>query len=125
MASPSTTRSSSFVIYHNPKCSTSRYVLDALRDAGVELEVVEYLKRPYTKSQLQGLLKAMGAKASDVLRRKGELYVELGLDDPTVSESKLLDAMVEHPVLVERPIVESPQGVRMCRPKELVHDLLG
>ncbi|GAA6143868.1 arsenate reductase (glutaredoxin) [Hydrogenophaga sp. 5NK40-0174] len=125
MASTPSPSGASFTIYHNPKCSTSRYVLDALREAGVELEVVDYLKKPYTKAQLQRLLKAMGVKAPEVLRRKGDLYKELGLDDPSVSEAKLLDAMVQNPVLVERPIVVSPKATLMCRPKERVHELLG
>lgn len=114
-----------FTIYHNPNCSTSRYALSALRDSGAEVEVVEYLKHPYTRAQLVKLLKAMGMTARQALRTKGDLVKELGLDDPAVGEDALLDAMVANPVLVERPIVVGPKATLMCRPKERVHELLG
>lgn len=114
-----------FTIYHNPNCSTSRYALSALRDSGADVEVVEYLKQPYTMTQLKGLLKAMGMSPRQALRTKGDLYKELGLDDTSVSDSALLDAMVANPVLVERPIVVGASQTLMCRPKERVHELLG
>jgi len=118
--------SSSFpvTIYHNPACSTSRNVLAMLREAGHAPQVVEYLKQPYTLEQLQALLQAMGLRPRDVLRAKGDLYAELGLADPSWSDDALLDTMVEHPVLVERPIVVTPLGVRLCRPKERVQEVL-
>ncbi len=111
-------------IFHNPSCGTSRNVLALIREAGIEPVVVEYLKTPYTREQLTGLLQAMGLRPREVLRTKGELYVELGLADGSLSDAQLLDAMLAHPVLVERPIVISPKGIRLCRPKERVLDLL-
>ncbi len=111
-------------IYHNPACGTSRNVLAMLREAGHEPQVVEYLKQPYTREQLQDLLKAMGLRPRDVLRTKGDLYTELGLADPKWSDDELLDTMVAHPVLVERPIVVTPLGTRLCRPKERVLEVL-
>jgi len=114
----------SLTIFHNPSCGTSRNVLALIRDAGIEPIVVEYLKTPYTREQLAGLLLAMGLRPRELLRTKGDLYGELGLADPALSDAQLLDAMVQHPVLVERPIVVSPKGTRLCRPKERVFDLL-
>ena len=111
-------------IFHNPSCGTSRNVLALIRDAGIEPTVIEYLKTPYTREQLAGLLQAMGLRPRELLRTKGDLYGELGLADPALSDAQLLDAMVQHPVLVERPIVVSPKGTRLCRPKERVFDLL-
>ncbi len=111
-------------VFHNPSCGTSRNVLALIREAGFEPTVVDYQKYPYTREQLTGLLKAMGLRPRDALRTKGDLYVELGLADPALSDAQLLDAMVAHPVLVERPIVVSPKGTRLCRPKERVLDLL-
>ncbi len=111
-------------IFHNPACGTSRNVLAMIREAGVEPTVVEYLKQPYTREQLSGLLLAMALRPRDLLRTKGDLYGELGLDNPALSDAQLLDAMLAHPVLVERPIVVSPRGTRLCRPKERVLDLL-
>ncbi len=111
-------------IFHNPACGTSRNVLALIREAGVEPVVVEYLKTPYTREQLSGLLQAMGLRPREVLRTKGDLYAELGLADPALSDAQLLDALLAHPVLVERPIVVSPKGTRLCRPKERVFDLL-
>lgn len=114
----------SVTIYHNPACGTSRNVLAMLREAGHEPQVVEYLKQPYTREQLQGLLGAMGLRPRDVLRAKGELYAELGLADPKRSDDELLDTLAAHPALVERPIVVTPLGTRLCRPKERVLELL-
>lgn len=111
-------------IFHNPSCGTSRNVLALIREAGIEPVVVDYLKTPYSREQLAGLLQAMGLRPREVLRTKGELYAELGLADPSLSDAQLLDAMVANPVLVERPIVISPKGTRLCRPKERVLDLL-
>lgn len=111
-------------IFHNPACGTSRNVLALIREAGIEPVVVDYQKTPYTREQLSGLLQAMGLRPRDVLRTKGDLYTELGLADPALSDAQLLDALLAHPVLVERPIVVSPRGTRLCRPKERVLDLL-
>lgn len=111
-------------IFHNPACSTSRNVLGMLRDAGHEPQVVEYLKTPYTRDQLQSLLAAMALRPRDVLRTKGDLYAQLDLANPKWSDDELLDTMVAHPVLVERPIVVTPMGTRLCRPKERVAEVL-
>ena len=111
-------------IFHNPSCGTSRNVLALIRAAGIEPTVVEYLKTPYTREQLTGLLQAMDLRPREVLRTKGDLYTELGLADPALTDAQLLDAQLAHPVLVERPIVVSPKGTRLCRPKERVLDLL-
>ncbi len=111
-------------IYHNPGCSTSRNVLAMIRERGVEPEVVEYLKNPPSRARLVQLIKVMGVKPRAVLRAKGDVYAELGLADPALSDDALLDAMVAHPVLIERPIVVSEKGVRLCRPKELVFELV-
>jgi len=114
----------SITVFHNPSCGTSRNVLALIREAGVEPQVIDYLKTPYTREQLAGLLQAMGLRPREVLRTKGDLYTELGLADPGLSDTQLLDAMVENPVLVERPIVVSPKGTRLCRPKERVLELI-
>ncbi|MEO8365849.1 MAG: arsenate reductase (glutaredoxin) [Pseudoxanthomonas sp.] len=112
------------VIYHNPACGTSRNTLALIRNAGIEPHVVEYLKSPPSRAQLQSLLSRMGISAQELLREKGTPYHELGLDDPTLGEDLLLDAMVAHPLLINRPIVVSPLGVALCRPSERVLDLL-
>lgn len=114
----------SITIFHNPNCSTSRNVLAAIREAGVEPTVVDYLKKPYTREQLAGLLKASGLTAQDVLRRKGDLYAGLIEAQAERSDSEWLDLMVQHPVLVERPIVVTPKGTRLCRPKERLAEIL-
>lgn len=124
LCAPAHTMTPSLTIFHNPSCGTSRNVLALIREAGIEPTVVEYLKTPYTREQLAGLLQAMGLRPRELLRTKGDLYGELGLADPALSDAQLLDAMVQHPVLVERPIVVSPKGTRLCRPKERVFDLL-
>ncbi len=111
-------------IYHNPKCGTSRNTLAMIRDSGAEPVVVEYLKAPPTRAKLKSLIKASGLPLRDVLRRKGTPYEELGLDDPKWTDDQLLDLMIEHPILINRPIVETPKGVRLCRPSELVLDIL-
>ena len=112
------------VIYHNPACGTSRNTLAMIRNAGIEPHVVEYLNTPPTRALLVQLITRMGITARDLLREKGTPYAELGLDDPSLSDAALLDAMMAHPVLINRPIVVSPKGVRLCRPSEAVLDLL-
>jgi arsenate reductase len=107
-------------IYHNPNCGTSRKVLAMIRDQGVEPEIIEYLRTAPSRQRLQELIKAMGVPARAVLRRKGTPYDELGLDDPKWTDSQLIDLMLEHPILIERPIVAAPTGVRLCRPAEVV-----
>ncbi|MDS9469711.1 arsenate reductase (glutaredoxin) [Paracoccus sp. MBLB3053] len=112
------------VIYHNPDCGTSRNTLAMIRNAGVEPHVVEYLKSPPSRLLLERLIARMGIAARDLLREKGTPYAKLGLDDPSLSDAALIEAMMAHPILINRPIVVSPQGVRLCRPSELVLDLL-
>ncbi len=114
----------SATIYHNPKCSTSRQVLEMIKDAGYEPEIVEYMKAGWTKKQLKELFAAAGLTPRQALRTKTPEAEELGLLDPKVSDAKLLDAMIAHPVLVERPIVVSPKGARLARPKERVKEIL-
>lgn len=111
-------------LFHNPSCSTSRQVLAMIREAGFEPQVVDYLKTPYTHEQLAGLLGAMALRPRDVLRTKGDLYTELDLARPGWSDGQLIDVMVSHPALVERPIVVTPLGTRLCRPKERVFEVL-
>lgn len=111
-------------IFHNPACGTSRNTVAMVQAAGYEPEVVEYLQAGWTKPQLQELLAAMGAKPRDILRDKGTPASELGLLNPNVSDEAMLDAMVEHPILVNRPIVVTPRGVKLARPSEAVLDLL-
>lgn len=116
---------SSVTIFHNPACGASRNTLQALKDAGQEPEVVEYLKAGWTKAQLKDLFKQMGKSPRDVLRVRGTPAEELGLTDPSASDDKILDAMVAHPILVERPIVVTPKGAALCRPVDTVFTLLG
>ena len=111
-------------IYHNPKCGTSRNTLAMIRASGIEPVVVEYLKNPPGRAELAGFAARMGVPLRDLLRRKGTPFDELGLDDPNLSDDILLDAVAAHPILINRPIVVSPRGVRLCRPSELVLDLL-
>ena len=111
-------------IYHNPACGTSRNTLALIRNAGVEPHVVEYLKTPPSRAQLQQLIARMGIPTRALLREKGTPYAELGLDNPLLDDAALLDAMMAHPILINRPIVVSPRGVRLCRPSETVLDLL-
>ncbi len=110
--------------YHNPACGTSRNALAMVEAAGYAPEVVEYLKAGWTRDQLAGLLAAMAVPARAILRDKGTPAAELGLLDPEVGDDALLDAMVAHPILVNRPIVVTPLGTKLCRPSELVLDLL-
>jgi arsenate reductase len=112
------------IIYHNPDCGTSRNTLAMIRNAGVEPHVIEYLKTPPSRDMLTRLIARMGISARELLREKGTPYAERGLGDPALSEAQLLDAMMAHPILINRPIVVSPKGVRLCRPSEDVLDLL-
>lgn len=111
-------------IYHNPKCGTSRNTLAMIRASGAEPVVIEYLKQPPTRAKLAQLVKKMGGSVRDVLRQKGTPYDELGLADPKWTDDQLLDLMIEHPILINRPIVETAKGVRLCRPSEVVLDIL-
>jgi arsenate reductase len=111
-------------IYHNPRCGTSRNTLAAIREAGHEPQVVEYLSTPPSREQLKQLIAAAGLGVRDAVRSKEALFAELGLDRPGVDDEALLDAMAAHPVLINRPIVVTPKGVRLCRPFELVHEVL-
>ena len=112
------------VIYHNPDCGTSRNTLAMIRNAGIEPHVIEYLKTPPSRTLLEQLIARMGISVRDLLREKGTPFEELGLGDPTLSDAALLDAMMEHPILINRPIVVSPLGVKLCRPSEAVLDIL-
>jgi arsenate reductase (glutaredoxin) len=112
------------VIYHNPACGTSRNTLAMIRNAGIEPHVVEYLKTPPNRALLKQMLARAGLSVRDVLREKGTPYAELGLADPALTDEQLLDAVEAHPVLLNRPLVVSPKGVRLCRPSEAVLDLL-
>lgn len=114
----------SVTIYHNPACGTSRNVLAMIRQSGEEPEVIEYLKTPPTREKLQELIAAMGIPARDLLRRKGTPYEDLGLDDPALSDAELLDAMMAHPILINRPIVVTEKGAKLCRPSETVLEIL-
>ncbi len=111
-------------IYHNPKCGTSRNTLAMIQASGAEPEVIEYLKDPPSRGRLVELIAAMKIPVRDLLRRKGTPYDELGLDDPKWSDDELIDFMIEHPILINRPIVVTDKGVRLCRPSEQVLDLL-
>lgn len=112
------------VIYHNPKCGTSRNTLALIRNAGIEPHVVEYLKTPPSRVMIAQLAKRAGVPLRQLLREKGTPYAELGLGDPSISDDAILDAIEAHPVLLNRPIVVSPLGVKLCRPSEEVLDLL-
>jgi arsenate reductase len=113
------------IIYHNPNCGTSRKVLGMLRDAGLEPKVIEYLKTPPSRAELLSLLERMGKTPRQILRRKGTPYDELGLDDASKSDDSLIDAILAHPILMERPVVVSPRGVKLCRPADEVAALIG
>ena len=114
----------SVTIYHNPSCGTSRNTLAMIRQSGEEPEVIEYVKNPPSRARLKELIKAMGTSVRELLREKGTPYAELGLADPKWSDDELIDFMLAHPILINRPIVVTPKGVRLCRPSELVLDLL-
>ena len=112
------------IVYHNPACGTSRNTLGLIRNAGVEPHVVDYLKTPPSRVMLGRLIERMGTPVRSVIRQKGTLYDELGLGDESLSDDALIDAMIEHPILINRPVVVSPKGVRLCRPSEEVLELL-
>lgn len=111
-------------IYHNPACGTSRNVLALIRNAGVEPTVVEYLRTPPDRATLLDLLHRMGARPREILRQKGTPYAELGLGSSQLTDGQLIDAMLAHPILINRPIVVTPWGVKLCRPSEAVLDIL-
>ena len=111
-------------IYHNPACGTSRNTLAMIRQSGAEPRVIEYLLAPPSRQELVDLVQAMGISARDLLRRKGTPYDALGLDDPKWTDGQLIDFMTAHPILINRPIVVTPLGTRLCRPSEVVLDLL-
>jgi len=111
-------------IYHNPKCGTSRNTLALIQNTGIEPEVIEYLKTPPSKQELKALINKMGVPVRDVIRAKEPLYLELKLDDASLSDDDLLDAIVANPILINRPIVVTELGVKLCRPSELVLDIL-
>ncbi len=112
------------IIYHNPACGTSRNTLALIRNSGVEPHVIEYLKTPPSRRLLQELLERAGLSVREILREKGTPFAELGLSDPQLTDDALLDAIDAHPILINRPIVVAPGGVRLCRPSEAVIDLL-
>ncbi len=112
------------IIYHNPACGTSCNTLGLIRNAGIEPHVIEYLKTPPSRTMLKNLIARMGLAVRDLLREKGTPYHDLGLGDPSLTEDRLLDAMMAHPILINRPIVVTPYGVKLCRPSEAVLDIL-
>lgn len=112
------------VVYHNPECGTSRNTLAMIRNAGIEPHVIEYLKTPPSRAMLESLIVRAGISARALLREKGTPFAELGLGDESLSHAALIDAIMEHPILINRPIVVSPLGVRLCRPSEAVLDIL-
>lgn len=112
------------IIYHNPRCSTSRAALERLQQQGLEPQVIEYLKQPYTVALLTDLIQRSGLSVREMIRQKESLYTELGLDKPETSDQNLIDAMVEHPILVNRPIVVTDKGVRLCRPLAVIEEIL-
>ena len=111
-------------IYHNPMCGTSRKTLDILRDSGCDVSIHEYLKDPPSRDELKRLYDRAGISPREGLRAKEPIAEELGLGRPDVTDDEILDAMVEHPILIERPIVETPNGVRLCRPQDKVREIL-
>ena len=111
-------------IYHNPRCSNSRGALEAIRAAGFEPRIVDYLATPPAREELVRMLAAAGLRAHDAIRTKESVYAELGLDREGVGEDALIDAMLAHPVLLNRPFVVTPKGARLCRPPETVHEIL-
>ena len=112
------------VIYHNPECGTSRNTLAMIRNAGIEPHVIEYLKTPPSRAMLESLIERTGLRPRELLREKGTPYAELGLGDESLSYTALVDAIMEHPILINRPLVVSPLGVGLCRPSEAVLDIL-
>ena len=115
---------STVTIYHSPKCGTSRNTLGLIRNAGIEPTVIEYLKTPPTRAELTALIARMGLTARELMRTKGTPAEELGLTDPARTNDEIIDAMMKHPILINRPIVVTPLGVKLCRPSEAVLDIL-
>ncbi|HUF86388.1 MAG TPA: arsenate reductase (glutaredoxin) [Thermohalobaculum sp.] len=111
-------------VYHNPRCGTSRKVLEIIRERGVEPEVIDYLADPPGRAELETLRDRLGLGARDLLRRNGTPYDELGLDDPNWSDEALIDTIAEHPILLQRPVVVTAKGAKICRPAEVVNTLL-
>lgn len=111
-------------IWHNPKCSTSHKVLGIIRARGIEPKIVDYVNEPPSAATIKAALKAMGMEPRDLLRKRGTPYDELGLGDKTLSDAELIATMHAHPILIERPVVQSPKGTRLCRPPEVVEELL-
>ena len=115
---------SAITIYHNPACGTSRNVLGLIRNSGVEPTVIHYLETPPDRAQLERLIADLGMPVRELLRQKGTPYAELGLDDPQLDDAALIAAMLQHPLLINRPIVVTPLGIRLCRPSERVLEIL-
>jgi arsenate reductase (glutaredoxin) len=115
---------STVTIYHNPECATSRNTLALIRNAGIEPQVIEYLRNPPGRDRLREMIGAAGLGIRDAIRQKGTPYAELGLDESTLTDDQLLDAMLQHPILINRPFVVTELGTRLCRPSELVIDIL-
>jgi arsenate reductase len=111
-------------IYHNPACGTSRNTLGLIRNSGVEPQIIEYLKTPPSRDELRALIRLMGLRVREVVRINGTPYHQLGLANPALTDDDLLDAMMAHPILINRPIVVTPLGARLCRPSEIVLDIL-
>ncbi len=124
MSDSAVTSGSGITIYHNPKCGTSRNVLALIRNTGTEPEVIEYLKTPPTREKLVALIAQMAVPVREMMRRKEKLYDELALDNPALGDDALVDAMLAHPILINRPIVVTTLGTRLCRPSEAVLDIL-
>ncbi|MFM0329464.1 arsenate reductase (glutaredoxin) [Paraburkholderia strydomiana] len=114
----------SVTIYHNPACGTSRNTLAMIRNAGIEPEIIEYLEHPPAREQLKSMIASAGLTVREAIREKGTPYAELGLADASLTDDQLLDAMLAHPILINRPFVVTPLGVRLCRPSEVVLDIL-
>jgi arsenate reductase len=112
------------IIYHNTSCGTSRKTLEAIRASGIEPQVIDYVKHPPSRAALQELITRAGLNVRQAMRNKGDLYLELGLAETTLPDAALLDAMMAHPILIERPFVVTGKGVRLCRPSELVQQIL-
>ena len=111
-------------IWHNPKCATSRKVLETIRKNGIEPRIVEYVKTPPSAAEIKTVLKEMGARPRALLRKRGTPYDELGLDDPKQGDAQLIAAMARHPILIERPVVRTRKGTRLCRPPERLREIL-
>lgn len=111
-------------IYHNPNCGTSRNTLGLIRNSGIEPTVVEYLQQPPSRAELVDMIARAGLSVREAVREKGTPFAELGLDDPATTDEQLIDAMLAHPILINRPFVVTPAGVRLCRPSEVVLDIL-